>query len=82
MAYGNPTGWPPPASTGTRWYATSTPQPSQVINDLDVQYQKQEEKFTQYTSISTTMTTGSPTRYNSHDDLLDRLDKITKRTKA
>eukprot|EP00978_Attheya_sp_CCMP212_P030268 scaffold110648_cov62-Attheya_sp.AAC.3 len=45
-------------------------------------YQKQEEKYTQYTSISTTMTTGSPTRYKSYDDLLDRLDEITKRTEA
>eukprot|EP00978_Attheya_sp_CCMP212_P030067 scaffold109336_cov36-Attheya_sp.AAC.1 len=80
MAHANPTGRPPPG--GTRWYGTSTPQPSQVINDLDIQYQKQEEKYTQYTSISTTMTTGSPTRYKSYDDLLDRLDEITKRTEA
>eukprot|EP00978_Attheya_sp_CCMP212_P015421 scaffold39828_cov44-Attheya_sp.AAC.2 len=78
MAHANPIGRPPP---GTRWYATSTPQPSQVINDLDVQDQKQEEKYTQYTSISTNMTTGSPMRYNSYVDLLDdRLDEITKRT--
>eukprot|EP00978_Attheya_sp_CCMP212_P002276 scaffold4673_cov61-Attheya_sp.AAC.3 len=28
------------------------------------------------------MTTGSPTRYKSYDDLLDRLDEITKRTEA
>jgi hypothetical protein len=81
MAHVTPTGRPPP---GPQWYAPSTTQPNQLIKDPAIQYQKQEEEYTQYTSISTTMTTASPTRYNSYDDLIldRRLDEITKRTEA
>eukprot|EP00978_Attheya_sp_CCMP212_P043079 scaffold274769_cov94-Attheya_sp.AAC.1 len=70
MAQVNPTGRPP---LGPRWSATNTTQPSQLINDLDVQYQKQEEKYTQYTlnatTISTTTSTARPTHYNFEDKL-------------
>eukprot|EP00978_Attheya_sp_CCMP212_P027971 scaffold95216_cov68-Attheya_sp.AAC.9 len=80
MAHTNSTGWPP---LGPRWYITSTtPQPSQLINDLDVQYQKQEEKYTQYilctlnsTIISNTTSTASPMHYKFED----KLDKMIKK---
>jgi len=47
MAHVTPTGRPPP---GPQWYAPSTPQPNQLIKDPAIQYQKQEEEYTQYTS--------------------------------
>eukprot|EP00978_Attheya_sp_CCMP212_P025424 scaffold81738_cov72-Attheya_sp.AAC.1 len=76
MAQLTPTGRPP---LGPPWYATNTTQPSQLINDLDVQYQKQEEKYTQYTLnatiISTTTSTARPMRYNFEADL----DKVIKK---